>query len=117
MLAATLLHACPGMRDQWDAVRRSHGGAAPDESLLLTHVRLHVVSLLAGGRAAEFTRFAGAVERLLGEADPILADVLERQLLRPLALDVQDARVQPSLVMPHLGPRMRAAWKTVNGDP
>jgi hypothetical protein len=116
VLEATLLGACPGLREPWDALRRAHGGRAPDEDDLLTHVRLHVVGLLATGRAAEFTRFASAVERLLGEADPILAAVLEERLLRPLAHDVEEARVPPSLVMPHLGPRTRAAWD-VNREP
>jgi hypothetical protein len=116
LLESTLLGACPGLRERWDGVRRMHGDRAPDERELLTQVRVYVVELLAGGRAAEFTRFARAVERLLGEADPILAEVLERQLLRPLARDVDDARIAPSLVTPHLGPRVKALF-TVNGEP
>ncbi|NUO40188.1 MAG: hypothetical protein HOQ17_03695 [Gemmatimonadaceae bacterium] len=110
LLEATLLGACPGLRERWESIRRMHGSRVPDDGQLLTQVRLHVVELLAGGRVAEFTRFARAVERLLGEADPILADLLETQLIRPLAEDVEGARVSPSLVTPHLGPRLRASW-------
>ena len=111
LLEATLLGACPGLREPWHALRAAQGGAALDERELLLQVRLRVVALLAAGRAAEFTRFARSVERLLAEADPILAGVLEEQLLRPLAHDVDEARIAPSLVMPHLGPRMRGAWR------
>lgn len=116
LLESTLLLACPGLRDEWEAVRRSHDGASPGDQELLAHVRLHVVGLLACGRAAEFTRFAGAVERLLGDADPVLSGLLETQLIRPLARDVEDARIAPSLMIPHLGRRMRASW-IVNGEP
>ena len=111
-LESTLLSACPGLRDGWDAVRLTHSADSPagDDELLI-HVRVHVVGLLAGGRVAEFTRFARAIERLLAEADPILHDMLRDDLLRPLARDVEDARVSPTLVMPYLGPRARAAWR------
>ena len=116
LLETTFLGACPGLRDEWDAIRRMHGGTSPDDRELLTHVRLHVVGLLVGGRAAEFTRFSGAVERLLGDADPVLSELLETQLIQPLAHAVEEARISPSLVVPHLGGRTRASW-TVKRDP
>lgn len=116
LLETTLLGACPELRDEWRAIRRTHDGASPDDRELLTRVRLHVVGLLARGRAAEFTRFAGAVERLLADADPILSELLGTQLIQPLAHDVEETHIAPSLVVPHLGPRTRASW-TVNGDP
>jgi hypothetical protein len=110
-LESALLAACPGARDGWNAVRRTYGErGAPDETAFFTHLRLHVVGLLAAGRVAEFTRFARAVEQMLGEADPLLHDLLRDQLVRPLALDVRDANVAPALVEPHLGARLRTLW-------
>jgi hypothetical protein len=73
-------------------------------------VRRHVVGLLAAGRVAEFSRFSRAMERLLGEADPMLFELLREGLLRPLASDVRDAGIASSLVAPHLGRRMELAW-------
>ena len=110
-LESAFLAACPGLRDSWDAVRRTYQpGSAMDDDDLLRHVRAHVVGLLVTGRAAEFARFARSVERLLGEADPILHDLLRDHLLRPLAREVEEARVEPTRVAPHLGPRTRIAW-------
>jgi hypothetical protein len=109
-LESSLLPACPGLRESWDAVRRTYApGTAPDDAELLRHVRAHVVGLLVSGRVAEFSRFARTVERLLADADPILRDLLERELLRPLARDLDEANVAPALVMPHLGPHARSS--------
>jgi hypothetical protein len=109
-LESALLGACPGLRDGWDTVRRSHaGGSPPSDDELLAQVRFHVVGLLTAGRVAEFTRFARAVERLLGEADPVLHDLLRDRLLRPLARDLDEARVSPARITPHLGPLTRRA--------
>jgi hypothetical protein len=111
-LETALLGACPGLRETWDAVRRTHrDGSAPDDDALMTEVRLHVVGLLVTGRVAEFTRFARSIERLLGEADPILHDLLRDHLIRPLAQDIEAARVEPARVTPHLGPRTGLVWR------
>ena len=112
-LESTLLPACPGLRESWDAVRRTYApGTAPDDAELLHHVRAHVVGLLVSGRVAEFSRFARTVERLLADADPILHELLRDQLIRPLMKDLEDAnvdraRIEPYLKMPGdaLGPR------------
>ena len=110
-LESVLLAACPGFRDEWDAIRRTHQGTGgPGEDELFTHVRLHVVGLLTAGRVAEFARFARAMERLLGEADPLLHDLLRDQLVRPLARETAEATVASALVAPHVGERMRAMW-------
>jgi hypothetical protein len=110
-LESALLAACPALRDEWSAVRRTYrDGSAPDEERLFTHVRLHVVGLLIAGRFAEFTRFARSLERLLGDADPVLHDLLRDRLVRPLAREVEEAGVAHSRVEPHLGPRMRVLW-------
>jgi hypothetical protein len=110
-LESSLLSACPGLRESWTAARRTHRPpSVPDVSEFLAHVRLHVVGLLAAGRVAEFTRFARSMERLLGEADPVLLELLRDQLVRPLAREVQDANISRSLVEPHLGTRMKKTW-------
>ena len=110
-LESTLLGACPALRESWDAQRRSFGvGDAPDDQALFDAVRRHVVGLLAAGRVAEFARFARAMERLLGEADPVLDDLLREHLLRPLAADVTAAGIAGAHVAPHLGPRVGRSW-------
>ncbi|PYP79193.1 MAG: hypothetical protein DMD35_09195 [Gemmatimonadetes bacterium] len=110
-LESTLLSSCPDLRESWQAHRRSFGpGEEPDDQMLLDAVRRHVLGLLAAGRAAEFSRFARALERLIGEADPILYDLLREGLLRPLARDVREAGVEPSCVAPYLGARTSLAW-------
>jgi len=107
-LESLLIGACPALRDSWQAHQRTFGGGAPDDQALFDAVRRHVVGLLAAGRAAEFSRFARTIERLLGEADPILHEVLCDGLLRPLARDVRDSGILESHFAPHLGPRLRA---------
>jgi len=107
-LESLLLGACPELRDSWRAHQRTFaGGGAPDERALFDAVRRHVVGLLAAGRVAEFSRFARAIERLLGEADPVLHELVCEGLLRPLARDVRSAGIVGSHIAPHLGPRMR----------
>lgn len=110
-LETTLLGACPALRESWDAQRRSFGaGAAPDDRALFDAVRRHLVGLLAAGRVAEFARFTRTMERVLGEADPVLDDLLREHLLRPLAADVAAAGIAHAQVAPHLGPRVALAW-------
>ena len=110
-LESTLLSACPGLRESWDSHRRTFGaGDGPGDQDLLDAVRRHVLELLAAGRVAEFSRFARSLERLIGEADPILYDLLRERLLRPLARDVRTARIEESRVAPYLGARTALAW-------
>jgi hypothetical protein len=110
-LESTLLGACPGLRETWETHRRSFAGAPGlEDRQLLDAVRRHVVSLLAAGRVAEFARFTRTMERLLGDADPVLFELLREGLLRPLATDVRAAGIAESLVAPHLGPRTGLAW-------
>jgi hypothetical protein len=109
-LESMLLGACPALRETWQAHRRTFAGGETDDQMLLDAVRRHVVELLAAGRVAEFSRFTRTLERLFGEADPVLHELLLDGLLRPLARDVRAAGIAPSLVMPHLGTRTALAW-------
>jgi len=110
-----LLGACPELRDSWQAHRRTFVDGAVDDRLLLDAVRRHVLGLLAAGRVAEFSRFARTIERLFGEADPVLHELLLDGLVHPLARDVRDAGIAPSRVAPHLGPRTALAWPAAVG--
>jgi len=109
-LESTLLGACPGLRDAWLAHRRTFGTEEPDDVALLDAVRRHVAELLVAGRVAEFARFTRTLERLLGEADPMLDELLRERLVRPLAADVAAAGVPATHVVPHLGARTARAW-------
>lgn len=111
-LESSLVAACPGMRESWDAHRRSYAstGSAPTDDELFEVVRLHVIGLLASNRVVEFSAFARAIEQMLTNADPILEELLRGQLVGPLAADVSAAGLPPSSFHYHLGPRMRAAW-------
>ena len=110
-LESTLLGACPALRESWDAHRRSFGaGDPPDDQALFDAVRRHVVGLIVAGRMAEFARFTRTMERVLGEADPMLDELLREHLLRPLAADVAAAGIARSQIAPHLGPRIALAW-------
>ena len=110
-LESTLLGACPDLRESWLAHRRTFGASGePDDRALIDAVRRHVVELLVVGRIAEFSRFARALERLLGDADPMLYDLLREELLRPLARDVRDAGIPRARVAPYLGRRLGLAW-------
>ena len=110
-LESTLLSACPGLRESWNAHRRTFGAHdEPDDRMLFDAVRRHVVGLLAAERVAEFSRFARALERLIGEADPILYDLVREGLLRPLANDLREASIEDSRLAPYLGARTSLAW-------
>jgi hypothetical protein len=110
-LESLLLGACPELRDSWRAHRHTFTGTdAADDQLLLDAVRRHVLGLLAAARVAEFSRFARAIERVLGDADPLLFELLSEGLLQPLARDVREAGIAPSLVAPYLGRRTELAW-------
>jgi hypothetical protein len=112
-LESVLLGACPGLRESWDSHRRTFAGQpAPGDLELLDAVRRHVVSLVVAERLAEFARFARAMDRLLGEADPVLYELLREGLLRPLARDLRHAGVVDSYLAPHLCGRMALAWPT-----
>jgi hypothetical protein len=111
-LESTFLTACPAFRPSWDALRRSYEpGAEPDASAFLSALRFHVVGLASVGRVAEFTRFAQTLDRLLVEADPILEDLLNEELVAPLATAVREGELASALIEPHLGARTRAAWR------
>jgi hypothetical protein len=111
-LESTLLGACPSLRDSWDAHRRTYGAhGAPDDRALFDAVRRHVVGLLVAGRVAEFARFTRAMERVLGDADPMLDELLREHLLHPLADDLASAGIARAQVEPYLGPRTTLAWR------
>ena len=111
-LESTFLTACPSFRPQWEAMRRGYGPASePDAPAFLAALRFHVVGLASVGRAAEFTRFAQMLDRLLSEADPILEELLTEHLVAPLASAVRDGQLAPQVIEPHLGARTRAAWR------
>ena len=83
----------------------------PSVADFLATLRLHVAGLVAAGRVAEFAQAMRGVERLLGEADPVLADLLAEELVRPLAASVQFEGVSAAMVAPHLGPRTQRLWR------
>jgi hypothetical protein len=113
-LEAALASTLPSFVEEWDAHRRAYPPEAPPgDAALLASVRAHVVRLLDEGRVAETTRFFYALERLLGEADPVLRELLERDLVARLAADTRQAMIDVRRIQPYLGPRTRAAW----GDP
>ena len=110
-LESVLLGACPELRESWQQYRRTFAaGTVPDDQQLLDAVRRYVVEQLAAGRVVEFSRIARTIERLFGEADPVLYELLLDGLVRPLARDARDAGIAPSLVVPHLGARTALAW-------
>ena len=110
-LETTLGATLPSFAAEWDAHRRAFPpGAPPTDADFLASLRAHVVRLLAEGRVAETTRFFYAIERVLTEADPILRDLLERDLVAPLGRDCRAAAIDARRVEPYLGARTRAAW-------
>jgi len=111
-LESVLLGACPELRESWRAHRGTFSGTetATDQQLI-DAVRRHVVGLLTARRVAEFSRFTRTMERVLGEADPMLEALLREELIEPLVRDVGGAKVPDSLVTPYLGPRLAAAWR------
>jgi hypothetical protein len=115
-LESTFLVACPELRPQWDALRRARApGDEPTAAEFMGVVRHHVLGLLLGGRIAEFSRFSHTVERLLGDADPVLADLLRAELIEPLAAATERSDLAPASVVPYLGPRTRAIWRDTRG--
>ena len=109
-LESVLLGASPELRESWQQYRRTFAGGAPDDQMLFDAVRRYALEQLAAGRVVEFSRVARTIERLFGEADPVLHELLLDGLLLPLARDVRAAGIAPALVVPHLGPRTALAW-------
>src|SRR5262245_42967453 len=105
----------PSFAAEWAAQRRAFPpGSPPSDADFLAAFRAHVVSLLAGGRVAETTRFFYALERLLGEADPMLRGLLDQDLVRALAVACRLAGIDARHVEPHLGHLTRGVW--MNSD-
>ena len=97
---------------EWDARRRAYPpGTSPSDLDFLASLRTHVVQLLSEGRVAETSRLFYALERMLGEADPLLHDVLARDLIAALATECRLAGIDSRRVEPYLGPRTREAWR------
>ena len=110
-LESTLGGTLPSFAADWAAQRRTFPpDAPPGDADFLASLRAHVVHLLADGRIAETSRFFYALERMLTEADPILRDLLERELVAALAADCRHAAIDSRRVEPYLGTRTRAAW-------
>jgi hypothetical protein len=115
-LQTSLIGTLPSFREEWDAHRRAYPpGSPPSDGEFLATLRAHVLHLLAQGRVAETTRFFYTVERLLGEADPILHDVLERDLVVALAAECRLAAIDVRRIEPYLGSRTRVAWMNPSG--
>jgi hypothetical protein len=110
-LETSLIGTLPSFATEWDAHRRAYPpGSPPGDGEFLATLRSHVVHLLGEGRVAETTRFFYTVERLLSEADPILHDVLARDLIGALATECRLAAIDARRVEPYLGNRTRLAW-------
>lgn len=111
-LESTFLTVCPSFRSTWETLRRGQEpGSDPDASTFLDALSLHVVGLASVGRVAEFARFAQMLDRVLGEADPILEDLLDEHLVAPLVVAVREGQLASAHVEPHLGARTRRAWR------
>ena len=110
-LESALAGMLPSFAAEWETHRRAFAPLSPPtDADLLAALRAHVVSLLHDGRVAETSRFFYALERLLGEVDPVLRDLLERDLIAPLATECRLTSIDPRLIQPYLGERVRAAW-------
>ena len=117
-LESTLGGTLPSFAAEWAAHRRAFPpDSPPGDADFLAAFRAHVVSLLAAGRVAETTRFFYALERLLGEADPILRDLLDQDVVRALATECRHAGIDARRVEPHLGERARATWMNSGQEP
>lgn len=115
-LESALAGTLPSFASEWDAQRRGYApGTSPPDADFLAAVRTHVVRLLSEGRVAETTRFFYALERLLGEADPILQELLEQDLVRALAVDSRLAAIDVRRIEPYLGRRTRGVWERTSG--
>ena len=111
-LESALAGILPSFAAEWEAHRRAFApGSPPTDTDLLAALRAHVITLLHEGRVAESTRFFYALERLLGDADPVLRDLLERDLIAPLATECRLANIDTRRFEPYLGDRTRAAWR------
>ena len=111
-LERALAGAMPDFRSRWAELRRTYPPDAPPSAEdFLGYLVAHAHQALIEQRAAEITRLFLAVERLLSDADPVLADLLETRLIGALAEECRLSRVPSGLVLPHLGPRGRAAWE------
>ena len=110
-LETALASTLPSFASEWAAHRRTYPHSAPptDADFLAT-LRAHVLHLLAEGRVAETTRFFYALERLLEEADPILRELIERDVVTTLAAECRLASIDARRIEPYLGKRTRAAW-------
>ena len=117
-LESVLAPACPSFLEEWTALRRTYTpDHPPSANDFLGALRAHVVQLLREGRVAESTRLFLTLERLLGEADPILRDLLENDFLAPLAADWRALGLDPHRVRPHLGARARVVWDREAASP
>ena len=112
-LESTLASSLPSFSAEWDAHRRAYPpGSTPSDADFLAALRSHVVTLLRDGRVAETTRFFYALERTLTDADPILRDLLEQDLVRALAAECRKAHIDDRRIEPYLGRLTRSAWTT-----
>ena len=110
-LESTLASTLPSFTSEWEAHRRAYPlGSAPTDGDFLAALRAHVVSLLGNARVAETSRFFYALERLLSEADPILQNLLECDLVSALAIECHHAAIDARRVEPYLGERTRGIW-------
>ena len=117
-LESALASTLPSFTAEWEAHRRAYPpGSGPGDADFFTALRAHVVALLAHGRVAETTRFFYALERLSMEADPVLRDLLDRELVAALATDCRVMGIDARRVEPYLGARTRLAWTNAwNGE-
>jgi hypothetical protein len=110
-LETALTGTLPSFAAEWAVHRRTYPPASPPtDAEFLATLRAHVLHLLAEGRVAETTRFFYALERLLEEADPILRELIERDVVTTLAAECRLAAIDARRVEPYLGKRTRAAW-------
>jgi hypothetical protein len=111
-LESTLASTLPSFAGEWEAHRRTYPiGSPPSDVDFLATLRAHVVWLLSDGRVAETTRFFYALERLLSEADPILRELLERDLVQTLANECRLSSIDSRRIEPYLGTYTRILWQ------
>jgi hypothetical protein len=110
-LETALASTLPSFTAEWAAHRRTYPvGSPPTDADFLAALRAHVLHLLSAGRVAETTRFFYALERLLEEADPILRELLEHDVIVALATECRLAAIDARRVEPYLGRLTRATW-------
>jgi hypothetical protein len=116
-LESALAGTLPSFATEWDTRRRAYSPTSPPaDADFLAAFRAHVVSLLSAGRVAETSRFFYALERLLSEADPVLRDLLDRDLIRALAAECRLAGIDSRRVEPYLGQRSRVVWSSPSAE-